>query len=123
MLRRIFIGIVLNALALYAVAYFIEDLNYQGGLLFFAIGGLIIGVLNTLLKPIMKIVTLPIVFITGGLFLIVINTIILWLTKQIIDIIHVSGISLEIKGFITYLIGGFLLGIINWFLHLLIHNK
>lgn len=122
-IRKIVVGVTLNGLALYGVAYFLEAVNYKGGLSFFILGGLIIGILNTIAKPILKTLSLPLVFITGGLFLIIINTLILWVAKETIDILHFNGIVLEIQGFMNYLIAGFLFGIINWVEHLFVHNR
>ncbi len=122
-MKKAIFGIVLNGLALYAVTYLLDDVHFRGGLKFFVVGGIIIGLLNTLVKPILKVVSLPLVFITAGVFLIVINTLILWLAKEIIDILHFKDIVLEIQGVVTYLVAGFLFGIINWLEHLFIHNK
>lgn len=122
-IRRVVVGIALNALALYGVAYFLESVNYKGGLTFFILGGLVMGLLNTLIKPIIKTLSLPIVFITGGLFLVIINTLLLWVTKEVIDILHIGEAVLEIQGFTNYLIAGFLFGIINWVEHLFVQNK
>lgn len=123
LLRKAVLGVALNGLALYGITYALSEVNYRGGLTFFIIGGLIIGLLNTLVKPILKVVSLPLVFITAGVFLIVINTLILWLTKQIIDILSIADVVLEIQGLTNYLIAGFLFGIINWVEHLFVHNR
>lgn len=122
-IRRVVVGAALNGLALYGVAYFLEDVNYKGGLTLFVLGGCVIGILNTLIKPIIKTLSLPLVFITGGLFLVIINTGILWVAKEIIDILHIGEAVLEIQGFTNYLIAGLLFGIINWVEHLFVPTK
>ena len=122
-MRKVILGIALNGLALYGITYLLDNVNFQGGLAFFIIGGVIIGLLNTLVKPVLKVLSLPLVFITAGVFLIVINTLILWLAKEIIDILHFKDVVLEITGIVNYLVAGFLFGIINWIEHLFVHQR
>jgi putative membrane protein len=122
-IRRIVLGITLNGLALYLVTYFLDDVSAQGGLVFFIIGGTIIGLLNWLIKPILKTLAIPLIFLTGGLILIVINTLLLWIAKEIIVILQIPGIAFEISGTINYLIAGLLFGVLNWLEHLIISNR
>jgi putative membrane protein len=70
------------------------------------LAGLILGILNTFVKPLLKLLSLPLILITGGLFLIIINVIILMLVTWIVP-------ELIIPDFITYLIAAILLGILN----------
>ena len=48
---------------------------------------------------------------------------IFWIFKVVIDTIVVEGVTLRIDRLSTYLIAGFLFGLINWVEHLLIRNK
>jgi putative membrane protein len=123
LIRKAVLGIALNGLALYGITYFLAEVTYKGGFMFFVVGGFVMGILNTLIKPILRVLAVPLVFLTAGLFLIVINVVMLWLTKEIIDILHIGDVFFEIQGLTTYLIAGFLFGIINWLEHLFIHNK
>lgn len=123
MIKKILIGIVLNGLALYVVAKLVSDLQYTGGWEFFALGGIIIGVLNTFVKPLMKLLSFPIILLTAGLFSLVINVIIFWLTVKVINGIHISGVTVAVGSVWTYLIAAIVFGIINWVLHILIPNK
>lgn len=123
MLKRIVLGIILNALALYAVTFLLSDIHYSGGLKFFVIGGFIIGLLNVLVKPLMKLLSFPLLVMSVGLFSIVINTIIFWLTMKIVNGIHISEVSVIISSAWTYVFAAFFFGVVNWFIHLLIRNK
>ena len=89
LIKKVVLGIVLNGLALYALTYFIEEITYTGGIKFFIIGGLILGVLNLIVKPLFKIVTFPLIFLTGGLFLIVINAVILFFLSYFLHITYI----------------------------------
>ncbi len=61
--------------------------NWQSALL----GAIVLAVANTILKPILFILTLPITFITLGLFLLVLNALMLWVTAAIVPGLHVHG--------------------------------
>lgn len=81
------------------------------------------GILNSIVKPILKLLTLPIQIVTLGLSLIILNGIIFWIFKTTIDTIAIEGISLTVPGITTYVFAGALFGLINWMEHLIIHNK
>ena len=123
MFKKFLIGIILNGAALYGVIYLLPEIQYTGGIKFFVIGGLTMGILNSIVKPILKLLTLPIQIITLGLSLIILNGIIFWIFKVIIDTIAVEGINVTIPGLTTYIFAGALFGLINWVEHLIIHNK
>ena len=117
MLKRALIGIVINAAALYVLIEFLDEVTGTGGIKLFLIGGLIIGILNAFVKPIMKILSLPFVILTAGLFLIVINAVILFLTEWVINTMAFRDVSLHFQGIGAYLISAIILGVINW-----VHN-
>lgn len=123
MLKRLLIGILLNGGALYAVTYLLEEVTYSGGIKFFIIGGIVIGVLNACVKPLLKILALPFVILTAGLFIVVINAFILWFTKYFLDVIQFRDVAMQVTGVGSYIVGAFLFGLINWGAHLVIKNK
>lgn len=123
MFKKILIGIILNGAALYGVIYLLPEIQYTGGIKFFVIGGLVMGILNSIVKPILKLLTLPIQIVTLGLSLIILNGIIFWIFKTTIDTIAIEGINMTVPGAITYIFAGALFGLINWIEHLIIHNK
>ena len=69
--------------------------------------GLLFGVVNAIAGPILRLLSLPFVLLTLGLFLLVINAALLGLTALITD-------RLEIDGFVTALLGGLILAIASW---------
>lgn len=123
MIKKIILGVILNALALYGVTYFLPDIQYTGGILFFLVSGFIIGFLNTFVKPLMKILSFPLMLMTIGLFSLVINAIVFWLTMKIVNGIHIADVSVVINSPWTYLIAGVVFGLLNWVIHIFIRNK
>ena len=69
--------------------------------------GLIFGVVNAIVGPILRLLSLPFVVLTLGLFLLVVNAALLGLTAALTD-------RLTIDGFVTALLGGLILAIAGW---------
>jgi putative membrane protein len=69
--------------------------------------GLIFGVVNAIVGPILRLLSLPFVVLTLGLFLLVVNAALLGLTALVTD-------RLTVDGFGTAVIGGLILAIVSW---------
>lgn len=92
---------LLSAAALLAVAYLysgVQIQSYSSAL----IAALIIGLLNSVLRPILVILTLPVTVITLGLFLFVINALMFWAAASVLDGFHVSGFGAALLGSLIY---------------------
>ncbi|MBU1445670.1 phage holin family protein [Patescibacteria group bacterium] len=122
MLRRAVIGIIVNALSLYVLVEFLEEVTGTGGIKLFIIGGIIIGLLNFIVKPIMKILSMPFVVLTAGLFLIVINAFVLYLAEWTINTMAFRDVTLNFLGIGSYLIGAVVFGVVNWAINLLVKD-
>ena len=120
MLKKALVAIVVNSVALFVLIEFLDEVTGTGGIKLYIIGGLIIGILNVFIKPIMKILSIPFVILTAGLFLIVINALILFFTEWIINTMAFRDVTLHFAGIGSYIISAFILGIINWVHNLLL---
>lgn len=89
---RFLVRILGNALALYAASWFVAGFSFNGGMKEYAIAGVVLGLLNLIVKPVLKIISLPVIILTLGLFTIVINALLLWLVDYIFDFITISDI-------------------------------
>jgi putative membrane protein len=69
--------------------------------------GLLFGVVNAIVGPVLRLLSLPFVVLTLGLFLLIINAALLGLTAAITD-------RLTVDGFGTALIGGLILALVGW---------
>lgn len=114
MLQRAITAIVINSLALFVIVEFLNEITGTGDIKLYIIGGIIIGVLNFSVKPLLKILSIPFVILTAGLFLIVINAVILYVTQWIINTMEFRDVRLYFVGIGSYLIAAILLGLINW---------
>lgn len=115
MLLRWILSIVLNAVALIAVASLFDDFHLEsfGAAL---LASVILSILNIFLKPILILFTLPITFLTLGLFLFVINAITLMITQGLMDSTFV------IDGFGTAIIASIVVSILNLLLNSLVKD-
>lgn len=89
------ISVVLNALALVTVAELFGSIsidNFQTALL----AGLVLSILNVLVKPLLIILTFPITILSLGLFLFVINAGVLMLTANFLDGFTIDSFSIAI---------------------------
>jgi len=108
--------VVILAAAFYGMAYFhipkglSVDPNAAGPLGEFGTYlwiGLIFGVVNAIVGPILRLLSLPFVLLTLGLFLLVINAALLGITAAVTD-------RLTVDGFLTAVLGGLILAIVGW---------
>ena len=111
------IRLVVNAIALLVVAYVLPMVGVNGvhvtsftGAL---VAALVLGIVNAVLKPILVILTLPVVILTLGLFTLVINAIVFYVVGQF-------GLGLEVHGFWSAFIGAIVLSIVSYVLSSLV---
>jgi putative membrane protein len=92
---------ILNAVALLIVAYILPGITVAsfGSAL---IAALVLGLLNTLVKPVLILLTLPITIVTLGLFLLVLNALVFWLAGSILKGFQVNGFWWAILGAFVY---------------------
>ncbi len=105
----------LNALALLAVTYLLPSIQVSG-LGAALLAALVLGFFNTLVRPVLTILTLPITVITLGIFYLVLNGLLFWLASAFIP-------GFEVHGFGSAVVGAILYGVIAWVLSALIPNK
>ena len=91
---------LLNTLALYVVAYIVPNFYYRDWIAL-AIAALVLGLLNAIVKPILVLLTLPLTIVTLGLFLIVLNAIILEITAAIVPGFDIDGFGWALLGAIV----------------------
>ncbi len=80
---KILIRLLINAAALWAAVQLVPGVSYTGDGRLLLVVALIFGVLNTCLKPLLIILTLPFLLITLGFFTFVLNAFLLWMTSEL----------------------------------------
>jgi putative membrane protein len=66
------------------------------------IAAFVLGLLNTLLRPILVLLTLPVTVVTLGLFLFVINALMFWAASGLLEGFHVTGFGAALLGSLIY---------------------
>ena len=99
---------LLCACALLAVAHLysgVEVKTFSAAL----IAAFVIGLLNTVLRPILIVLTLPVTVVTVGLFLFVINALMFWAAASVLDGFRVTGFGAALLGSLIYSVLGLLI--------------
>lgn len=87
---RLLVGWLLNALALLAVAYLLPSVQVASfGVALEA--ALLLGLINTLVRPLLVVLTLPVTLVTLGAFLLVLNGLLFWFSGTLIEGFAVTG--------------------------------
>ncbi len=98
---RLLLVWVFNAMALIAVAYLLPGISVAdfGAAL---IAALVLGLVNTLIRPVLVLLTLPITLLTLGLFILVINGFLFWFVGSVLTGFAVAGFWHGVAGAILY---------------------
>ena len=83
------IRILGNSLALYVAYYFVPGFVVNGSWKEYLLAGAFLGLLNLIVKPILKAISMPLIILTLGLFTLVINGLLLWTVDYIFDFISI----------------------------------
>ncbi|MFJ8073482.1 phage holin family protein [Streptomyces sp. NPDC096176] len=116
---------IANAGALWVSVWLLQDITLTGDstgkkawtLILVA---LLFGLVNFLVKPVVKLLTLPLFILTLGLITLVINALMLLLTSWLADKLD---LSFHVEGFWTAVLGGLIISIVSWALNLVLPDK
>ncbi len=104
---RALIQIAFNGVALWLAAHLVPGINYYGGLFDLLVAGMVFGLINLLVKPLVTLLSLPFIVITLGLFFVVINGCTLYLAALFLE-------DLWIDSFRAAMLGGVVIAMFNW---------
>ena len=92
---------ILNALALIAVANFVPGIHVDG-FVSALIAAFFLGLVNTLIRPLLLLLTLPVTLVTLGLFIFVINGLLFWFVGSVLRGFVVDGFWYGVLGAALY---------------------
>jgi len=119
-MRSLLIRWLINTLALYVAVQVVPGVDYHGGAAGLLIVAALFGLVNATLRPLLTFLTCPLVLGTLGLFLFVINALMLlftgWLSRHF-------GLGFDVSGFWAAFWGGLLIGVVSLFLSLLVGER
>jgi putative membrane protein len=79
-----------NAFGIWASARLVTGIHFYGGWPWLILAGAVLGLINFLIKPVVKIISLPLIWLTLGLFTIVINVLMLYLAARIVGVLVID---------------------------------
>jgi len=87
------IRILGNSLALYVANYFVHGFVVSGSWKEYLLAGAFLGLLNLIIRPVLKMISMPIIILTLGLFTLVINGLLLWTVDYIFDFVSIKDVT------------------------------
>jgi putative membrane protein len=120
-LDRLLISWIINAVALAAAAYLVPGITIVGETAWatVAIMALIFGLINALIRPLLKLLTCPLIILTLGLFTLVINGLMLWFSSWIG---RQFGVGFTVEGFWSAFWGALVISVVSFFLSLVFRD-
>ncbi len=103
------IRLIINMVAILIISYLFPKMIWVDGFLAALVAAFLLGIVNTIIRPILVLLTLPLTVVTLGLFLLVINGLMLWLVSALVSGFHVSG-------FWGAVLGSIFISLVSWLL-------
>ena len=109
------IRILGNSLALYTANYLVPGFIVNGSWKEYLLAGIFLGLLNLIVKPVLKAVSMPFIILTLGLFTLVINGLLLWTVDYIFSFVSIKDVA-------TLLYAVIVITIVNLFISITAKN-
>jgi putative membrane protein len=121
-LKKLFIRWLIAALALFLASWIVPGIHTEGsGWIAFALVAIILGLINALIRPILKVLSFPLIIVTLGLFTLVINALMLWLASSIA--VNWFDVGFYIDGFWSAFFGALIVSIVTVILSAILDRK
>ena len=102
---------------IYLAAQVVPGIALRGKPLWPALlAGLVLAIVNAVVRPVLKVLTLPLTLLTLGLFLLVLNAFCLWLTSVIVP-------GFDVQGFRAALLGALVISVVSWALTVFVSDS
>ncbi|MBP6908836.1 MAG: phage holin family protein [Candidatus Saccharicenans sp.] len=103
------VRLIINMVAVLIISYLFPKMIRVDGFLAALVAAFLLGIVNSIIKPILVFLTFPITVLTLGLFLLVINGLMLWLVSALVKGFYVNG-------FWGAVLGSILISLVSWVL-------
>jgi len=114
-----FVRLLINAVALWLATRLVDGISFDGHIAFLFVVAMIFGVVNSIVKPILVVLTFPFLIVTLGFFLLVLNAFLLWLTGAISD---AAELGFHVSGFRAAFLGGLVVSVVSFVLSVMVGN-
>src|SRR5437016_13900038 len=109
------IRVIANALAILAAAHIMPGIEVSGGLAVLA-AGLVLALINAVVRPVLLFLTLPFTLVTLGLFIFILNAFCLWLTSELVK-------GFEVHGFWPAVFGALFVSVVSWIVNAFLSDR
>lgn len=121
-MKNFLVKTLANAGALAVATWILKDITLSGHstgrkVLSLILVALVFGLVNWLVKPVVKVLSFPLFILTLGLITLVVNALMLLLTSWLAGKLH---LDFHVHGFWTAVLGGLIVSIVSWALHVLL---
>src|SRR5258708_4534287 len=114
------IRLLTNAAALWVATRIVPGVTFDGGVMPFLGVALLFGLINATIRPLAKILTFPLILLTLGIFALVVNGLMLWLTSSLSASL---GLGFHVSGFWAAFFGALVVSIVSTLLSLTVRPK
>jgi putative membrane protein len=104
------VRLLMNAAALWVAIRFVPGISFDGDWRLLLLVALVFGVLNASVRPILTLLSLPLLILTLGLFTFVLNALMLWLTGAVSDAL---GLGFHVAGFWPAFLGALVVSLVS----------
>ncbi|MGW7634294.1 phage holin family protein [Streptomyces decoyicus] len=124
-MKHFLVKTIANAAALAVAIWLLKDITLTGEntgrkILTLALVALIFGLVNFLVKPVVKLLSFPLFILTLGLITLVVNALMLLLTSWLAG---KADLAFHVGGFWTALLGGVIISIVAWAMHMILPDE
>ena len=121
-MTKFFLRWVINAVALYLAIFLLDGrgVDFSGNWVAIIWLALIFGLINAFLRPLLTVLTCPLIILTLGLFTLLLNTFLFWLTGQIGQMF---SLGLTVNGFWPAFLGGLIVSVVSVVLSLIFKDE
>jgi putative membrane protein len=122
---KLLMRLVVNAVALAVAAWLLSGISVNGSttaasILTLLVVAAIFGLVNTFVKPLATLLSLPFIVLTLGLLIFVINALMLLLTSWLSGLLNVP---FKVEGFGTALVGALIITVVSWLMNVILPDK
>ncbi|MCX4639460.1 phage holin family protein [Streptomyces sp. RPA4-5] len=124
-MKHFLVKTIANAAALAVAIWLLKDITLTGEntgrqILTLILVALIFGLVNFLVKPLVKLLSFPLFILTLGLITLVVNALMLMLTSWLAG---QADLAFHVDGFWTALLGGVIISIVAWAMHVILPDE
>jgi putative membrane protein len=124
-MKNLLVKTIANAGALWVAVWLLKDITLTGDnagrkAITLILVALVFGLVNVVVKPVVKLLAFPLFILTLGLITLVINALMLLLTSWLADKLD---LSFHVEGFWTAVLGGLIISIVSWALNVVLPDK